>query len=70
MVQGGHEGIVGVTFSSDGHRLTGVLYLASDCNPKPTALLVHGCPVLEQNRDLAAAGDERLVSGWLVETGV
>ena len=49
-----HEGITGVTFDSDGHRLIGVLYLARGTEPKPTVLLLHGCPGLEKNLDLAA----------------
>ncbi len=49
-----HEGITGVTFDSDGHRLVGTLYLARGGEPKPTALLLHGCPGLEKNLDLAA----------------
>jgi pimeloyl-ACP methyl ester carboxylesterase len=57
----GHEGIAGVTFRSDGHRLVGVAYLARGDEPKPTALLLHGCPGLEHNRDLAAALRDR---GW------
>jgi uncharacterized protein len=48
-----HEGITGVTFDSDGHRLIGVLYLACGAEPKPTVLLLHGCPGLEKNLDLA-----------------
>jgi uncharacterized protein len=48
-----HEGITGVTFDSDGHRLVGVLYLARGVEPRPTTLLLHGCPGLEQNLDLA-----------------
>ncbi|MGH3195353.1 MAG: alpha/beta hydrolase family protein [Streptosporangiaceae bacterium] len=48
-----HEGITGVTFDSDGHRLVGTLYLARGEEPKPTALLLHGCPGLEKNLDLA-----------------
>jgi uncharacterized protein len=51
----GHEGITGVTFDSDGNRLVGVLYLARGSEPKPTGLLLHGCPGLEQNLDLAVA---------------
>jgi uncharacterized protein len=47
------EGLTGVTFSSDGHRLVGVLYLARGEEPKPTVLLLHGCPGLEKNLDLA-----------------
>ena len=56
-----HEGITGVTFDSDGHRMLGTLYLARDCTPKPTALLLHGCPGLQQNADLAVALRDR---GW------
>jgi len=56
-----HEGITGVTFDSDGHRLLGTLYLARGCTPKPTALLLHGCPGLQQNADLAVALRDR---GW------
>jgi uncharacterized protein len=55
------EGITGVTFDSEGHRLVGVLYLARGPGPKPTALLLHGCPGLEKNLDLAAALRDR---GW------
>jgi dipeptidyl aminopeptidase/acylaminoacyl peptidase len=55
------EGITGVTFDSDGYRLVGVLYLARGAGPKPTALLLHGCPGLEKNLDLAAALRDR---GW------
>jgi uncharacterized protein len=51
----GHEGITGVTFLSDGNRLVGVLYLARGDVPKPTVLLLHGCPGLEQNLDIAMA---------------
>lgn len=56
-----HEGIVGVSFPSDGFRLLGVLYLARGAGPHPTALLPHGCPGLEQNGDLAADLRDR---GW------
>ena len=48
-----HEGITGVTFDSDGHRLVGTFYLARGEEPKPAALLLHGCPGLEKNLDLA-----------------
>jgi uncharacterized protein len=55
------EGLTGVTFDSDGHRLVGVLYLARGEEPKPTVLLLHGCPGLEKNLDLAV----RLrAAGW------
>ena len=50
-----HDGITGVTFDSDGYRLLGTLYLARGSEPKPTALLLHGCPGLQQNGDLAVA---------------
>ncbi len=56
-----HDGITGVTFGSDGHRLLGTLYLARGGAPKPTALLLHGCPGLQQNGDLAVALRGR---GW------
>jgi uncharacterized protein len=49
------EGITGVTFDSDGNQLVGVLYLARDEAPKPTVLLLHGCPGLEKNLDIAIA---------------
>jgi uncharacterized protein len=55
------EGLTGVTFDSDGHRLVGVLYLARGEEPKPTALLLHGCPGLEKNLDLAVRLRDR---GW------
>jgi len=55
------EGLTGVTFDSDGHRLLGVLYLARGEEPKPTVLLLHGCPGLEKNLDLAARLRDR---GW------
>jgi len=55
------EGLTGVTFDSDGHRLVGVLYLARGEEPKPTLLLLHGCPGLEKNLDLAVRLRDR---GW------
>ena len=55
------EGLTGVTFDSDGHRLLGVLYLARGEKPKPTVLLLHGCPGLEKNLDLAVRLRDR---GW------
>jgi len=57
----GHEGITGVTFDSDGLRLVGTFYLARGEEPKPTALLLHGCPGLEKNLDLAVTLRDR---GW------
>jgi uncharacterized protein len=56
-----HEGIIGVTFDSDGLRLLGTLYLARGGQSKPTVLLLHGCPGLQQNGDLAVALRDR---GW------
>jgi uncharacterized protein len=56
-----HEGIAGVTFDSDGHRLVGTIYLARGEEPKPTVLLLHGCPGLEKNLDLAVLLRDR---GW------
>ena len=38
-----------------------MLYLARGGEPKPTALLLHGCPGLEQNLDVAIALRDR---GW------
>ena len=55
MADGRHDGIAGVTFCSDGRRLTGVIYLARGPQPKPSVLLLHGCPGLEQNLDLAVS---------------
>jgi uncharacterized protein len=56
---GEHEGLTGVTFDSGGYRLVGTLYLARGAAPKPTVLLLHGCPGLEKNLDLAAALRDR-----------
>ena len=56
-----HAGLVGVTFGSQGHELVGVLYLARGSEPRPTVVLLHGCPGLEQNLDLAAELRDR---GW------
>jgi uncharacterized protein len=47
--------VTGVTFDSGGHRLVGTLHLARGGAAKPTVLLLHGCPGLEKNLDLAAA---------------
>jgi len=54
MSQSGASGVAGVTFDSGGNRLVGTLYLARGDEPKPTVLLLHGCPGIEQNGDLAA----------------
>src|SRR5260370_5176182 len=55
------EGITGVTFDSDDNQLVGVLYLARGKAPKPTVLLLHGCPGLEKNLDIAIALRD---TGW------
>jgi dienelactone hydrolase len=47
-------GITGVTFDSAGDWLVGVAYLARGEEPKPTVLVLHGCPGLDHNGDLAA----------------
>ncbi|MEQ8677287.1 MAG: alpha/beta fold hydrolase [Aggregatilineales bacterium] len=44
---------LGVAFDSHGAQLVGVAYLAAGAGPHPTALLLHGFPGHEQNRDLA-----------------
>src|SRR5215469_3111829 len=61
MSQSGASGIAGVTFDSGGNRLVGTLYLAPGDEPKPTVLLLHGCPGIEKNGDLAADLRDR---GW------
>ncbi len=48
-----HEGQTGVVFDSGGHRLLGTLYMARGDAPKPTAIVLHGVPGIEQNVDLA-----------------
>ena len=58
---GEHAGLPDVTFGSDGHQLIGILYLARGGEPKPTAVLLHGCPGIEKNLDLAADLRDR---GW------
>src|SRR5260370_2577157 len=55
------EGITGVTFDSDDNQLVGVLYLARGKAPKPTVLVLHGCPGLEKNLDIAIALRD---TGW------
>ena len=56
-----HEGLIGVTFPSGEHTLRGVFYMAHGEEPKPTALLLHGCPGFEKNLDIAYALREH---GW------
>lgn len=56
-----HSGQTGIYFDSGGYRLLGRLFLAPGDQPKPTALLLHGLPGIEQNYDLAFALREH---GW------
>jgi dipeptidyl aminopeptidase/acylaminoacyl peptidase len=56
-----HEGLEGVVFESRGHPLLGALFLAPGEDPKPTALLLHGCPGIEKNHDVALALRDQ---GW------
>ena len=48
-----HQGQTGVYFDSGGHRLLGTLFLAWGERPKPTAVILHGLPGIEENYDLA-----------------
>jgi hypothetical protein len=56
-----HTGQTGIYFDSNGYRLLGRLFLAPGDDPKPTAVLLHGLPGIEQNHDLAFALREH---GW------
>ena len=56
-----HDGQIGVTFTSDGHKLLGTLFIAPRDDPKPTAILLHGIPGIEKNVDLALTLRE---NGW------
>jgi uncharacterized protein len=51
----------GVTFTSHGARLLGGLYEGAGETPRPTAVLVHGLPGIEQHLDVAYALRDR---GW------
>jgi pimeloyl-ACP methyl ester carboxylesterase len=51
----------GVTFTSNGARLLGGLYKAAGDTPRPTAVLVHGLPGIEQHLDIAYELRDR---GW------
>ncbi len=46
---------IGVTFESQGCKLLGRMWLAKQDGPKPTVLLLHGLPGIDQNHDLAFA---------------
>lgn len=48
-------GLETAAITVNGQRLLGGLYLAAGETPRPTVLLLHGVPGLEQNRDLAYA---------------
>src|SRR5690242_5097881 len=50
-----HEGQAGIYFDSQGYRLLGRIFLAQGDEPKPTALILHGLPGIEQNYDIAFA---------------
>jgi len=58
-----HEGRMGVYFDSGGNRLLGTLFLARGDDPKPTAILLHGCPGIEKNEDLP--GLRGYILDWL-----
>ncbi len=44
-----------ISFTVDGSRLSGILYLANGLGPHPTVILLHGLPGNEKNLDLAQA---------------
>jgi len=46
-------GIEELTFESQGHRLTGLIYIANGPGPHPTVVLLHGFPGNEKNLDIA-----------------
>lgn len=48
-------GLAGAVFYSHGCKLLGGLYLAAGATPRPTVLLLHGLPGVDQNLDLAYA---------------
>jgi len=56
-----HSGQTGIVINSDRYRLLGRLFLAQGDDPKPTALILHGIPGIEQNYDIALMLRE---SGW------
>ena len=55
------EGHIGIYFESGGYQLVGRLFLAQGMAPKPIAILLHGCPGIELNFDIAHMLRER---GW------
>ena len=42
-----------LTFVSEGHRLSGLIYMANGPGPHPTVVLLHGFPGNEKNLDIA-----------------
>lgn len=42
-----------LTFESQGHRLSGLIYIANGPGPHPTVVLLHGFPGNEKNLDIA-----------------
>jgi uncharacterized protein len=56
-----HSGQTGIVFESGGLKLLGRLLMAQNDNPKPTAILLHGLPGIEQNYDIALGLRDR---GW------
>ena len=44
-----------LTFLSEGHRLSGLIYMANGPGPHPTVVLLHGFPGNEKNLDIAQA---------------
>ena len=57
-MSGGPEGII---FQSAGCNLLGALYLGKGGGPRPTVVLLHGIPGIEQNADIAYALRD---AGW------
>ncbi len=55
------EALQGIYFKSGGHRLLGTLFVAAGEDPKPTAVILHGCPGIEKNHDVAVALRDQ---GW------
>jgi len=53
--------LAGATFISHGCKLLGGLYLGGGEGPRPTAILLHGLPGVEQNLDIAYALRD---AGW------
>ncbi len=54
-------GLDGVIINNVGSKLLGIMYLAVDSEPHPTAVLLHDIPGLEKNTDIAYALRD---AGW------